>query len=86
MGFLSPALDLAPLARLKVHLDNNQLVHGPAISVLDLFLVHDNLSRRGILVRTNNYMSDRVVLRALESVLFFVYRDQGINKTRHSPG
>lgn len=54
MGPVALALDLTPLARLKVHLDQDQLVHWLSSRIMHLLLVHHNLVRRVISIWTNH--------------------------------
>ena len=59
MRTITLALDFAPLARLKVHLDQDQLVHRFSCRILHLLLVHHNLVRRVISIWANNYFDRR---------------------------
>lgn len=75
------ALDLAPLARLKVHLDQDQLIHGPSRRILHLLLVHHNLVHLVVHVRPENYGENKTTIRAQVSLAI---RDMHIRNSKNS--
>lgn len=84
--FVALALDLTPLAGLKVHLDQDQLIHSPSGRILHLLLVHHNLIYFVVHIRPENYgkyKKQRNIGRKLAIRVFFLdmqFGTQKINK------